>query len=168
MSNLERIQNRLGRLIAQLESEGEDANHRVKDAVADCLLPDIDDKLREDLYRSCRTQATLQGYGEYLPKSGERGGTSAIAPTLHAAKSAIVAFVSGGVEASPDVLAFLFRKKNKDGLIYYTEDSFADFLYNSTDRRLEDDYKDKKWDGSLDSLMEAYRASLEETPEEDA
>ena len=168
MSNLERIQNRLGRLIAQLESEGEDANQRVKDAVADCLLPDIDDKLREDLYRSCRPQATLQGYGEYLPKSGERGGTSAIAPSLHAAKNAIVAFVSGGVEASPDVLAFLFRKKNKDGLIYYTEDSFADFLYNSTDRRLEDDYKDKKWDGSLDSLMEAYRASLEETPEEDA
>ena len=62
----------------------------------------------------------------------------------------------------------MFRKKNKDGLNNYTEDSFADFLYNSTDRRLEDDYKDKKWDGSLDSLMEAYRASLEETPEEDA
>lgn len=168
MSNLERIENRLGRLVAQLESEGKDANQRVKDAVADCLLPDIDDKLREDLYRSCRTQATLQGYGDYLPKSGERGGTSAIQPTLDSAKNAIVAFVAGGIQASPDVLAFLFRKKNKEGLIYYTEDTLADFLYNSSNRRLEDDYKDKKWDGLLDSLMEAYRSSLEETPQEDA
>lgn len=168
MNNLERIQNRLGRLIAQLEAEGKDANQRVKFAVEDCLIPDIDDKLREDLYRSCRAQATLHGYEPYLPKSGERGGSSVIQPTLDSAKNALVAFVAGGIQASPDVLAFLFRKKNKEGLVYYTEDTLADFLFKSSNRRLDDDYKDKKWDGSLDSLMENYRSSLEETQQEDA
>ena len=165
MSNLERITNRLEPLSAQLKKEGKDANQRVVMAVEDCLLTTIDDKLRASLYAACRTTATLHGYADYLPKSGQRDANNALSPAFTAIKDSITSFVVAGLTHNPDALVYLFRKKNKENIIYYTEETLVDFLYNSTTRRLEDDFKNKVWDGQLESLTTNYESHINETNE---
>lgn len=160
-SNRDRYENRLARLVAKLEEEGEEANQRVKFAVEDCLDPEIDNKLRTQMYNGVRGVATKYGYGEYLPAQGERGTASVIQPTLDAAKTAITSFVMAGLQEAPEVLAFLRRKKNKNGIIYYSPDTLVKWLNDSTAKRLEDDHKDNAADHNLQPLLDAYAAHME-------
>lgn len=160
-SNLDRYENRLARLVAKLEEEGKEANQRVVYAVEDCLDPEIDNKLRTQLYNGVRATATKYGYGDYLPAQGERGAASVIQPTLDAANTSITAFVRAGLQEAPEVLAYLRRKKNKAGIIYYTADSLTKWLYTSTAKRLEDDHKDNAADNNLQPLLDAYAAHLD-------
>lgn len=159
--NIERYENRLARLVARLEEEGKEANQRVQFAVEDCLDPDIDNKLRTQLYNGVRATATKYGYADYLPAQGERGASSVIQPTLDGAETSISNFVRAGLQEAPEVLAYLRRKKNRNGVIYYTTDSLIQWLTKSTTKRLEDDHKENVADNNLQPLLDAYAAHLE-------
>lgn len=168
-TNLDRYQNRLAKLLAKLETEQGDTPYgdmpkawrRTMDAVEDVLDTDIDNKLRIQMYNGCRATATKYGYKDDLPASGERGAASPIQPTIDAMVAAITLLIRAGLEQAPEVLSFLRRKKNKAGIIYYTEESLIEWLVKSTQKRLEDDHKDNTADNNLTPLLDAYQMHLE-------
>lgn len=149
MSNLERITNKLSALIVALE---ETPNNRVQDAVDDCLDPDISDKDRTYNYTYCRKQANRFGYGAYLTKSGSRDADPALADATAYIEKTLTTFVQAGIGACPDVLDIMRPKKNKKGILRYTEESLIKTLVSSCVKWHTEAYKNKQWSGSTDEL----------------
>lgn len=149
MSNLERINNKLSALIVALE---EKPNNRVQDAVDDCLEPAISDKDRTYNYTYCRKQANRFGYGEYLPKSGSRDADPALAAATAHIEKTFTTFITAGLEACPDVLDIYRPKKNKSGILRYTQETLIKTLVSSCVKWHTDAYKNKQFDGSVGQM----------------
>lgn len=152
MSNKQRIENKLKALITALEEEGDEANRRVLDAVEDCLADDISDKDRTYNYTYCRKQANRFGYGAYLPKSGARDADPALADAIAYIEKTITTFVQAGVHHCPDVLDIMRPKKNKKGILRYTEETLIKTLVASCVKWHTEAYKNKQFSGSVDEM----------------
>jgi len=149
MSNYDRIKNRLSGLITALET---DPHPRVQMAVEDCLDETIDDKERNYAYGYCRKQAKRFGYEAYLPKSGSREADPVLAPAIAYITKTFTTFVTAGIEACPDILDIMRPKKNKENRINYTQESLIKTLAHSCETWHTNAYKNKMWDGSVDTM----------------
>lgn len=163
MSNKERIRNRLSMLIERLKEEPHD---RVQMSVDDCLVEDIDDKERNYLYGYARKQAKRFGYEDYLPKSGSKEADPVLAPALLHITKVFTDFVKAGLSGSPDVLDIMRPKKNGKGIILYTEESLIKTLAASCELWHTNAYKNKYWDGSVESMPTIALPTVEADSEE--
>jgi len=164
MSNLDRITNRLSALVVALE---ENPHPRVQMAVEDCLDPDIDDKDRTYAYGYARKMATRFGYEDYLPKSGSRQPDPVLAPAIAYINKTFTTFVQAGLKACPDILEIMRPKKNKAGIINYTQDTLITTLTASCEKWHTDAYKNKLWDGQVDTMSTISLPTTEEVDSEE-
>ena len=149
MSNRERIKNKLEPLMRALK---ELPNDRVMMAVEDCLDPDIDDKERNYNYGYARKTAKRFGYEEHLPKSGSRDADPVLVEAITYITSTFTTFVKAGLETCPELLTIMRPKKNGKGIILYTEESLIKTLAASCELWHTNAYKNKQWDGSINTM----------------
>tara|TARA_R100001377_G_scaffold83946_2_gene66431 strand:+ start:558 stop:1016 length:459 start_codon:yes stop_codon:yes gene_type:complete len=135
---------------------------RVQMAVDDCLVEDIDDKERNYLYGYARKQAKRFGYEEYLPKSGSKEADPILAPALIYITQVFTSFVKAGLKEQPDLLDIMRPKKNGKGLILYTEESLINTMVASCNLWHTNAYKNKYWDGSVESMPNITIPTTEE------
>ena len=164
MSNLQRIENKLSALIVALE---ETPNNRVQDAVDDCLDPDISDKDRTYNYTYCRKQANRFGYGAYLSKSGSRDADPALADATAYIEKTFTTFIQAGLSSCPDILDIMRPKKNKKGILKYTEESLIKTLVSSCVKWHTEAYKNKQFSGSVADMVTIGTDSIEEADSEE-
>jgi hypothetical protein len=155
--NIERIENRLSRLIVYL---ADNPNQRMTYAVEDCLNPDISDELRQAAYTALRTQAKIQGLIEYLPTSGQRALDPALVEAFAHIDEQVANFVEAGFNASNDTVNIIMRpKKNKDGRTHYNQQTLTETIIASAKRWYREAYKNQMWNGNISTMNDVSEPS---------
>tara|TARA_R110000822_G_scaffold46818_14_gene124576 strand:+ start:2772 stop:3272 length:501 start_codon:yes stop_codon:yes gene_type:complete len=163
MTNKERIANKLAPLMLALENTPHD---RVQMAVDDCLADELDDKERDYAYGYARKSATRFGYGEYLPKSGSREVDPNLVTSIAYINKQFTTFVTAGLEACPELLLIMRPKKNKQGVITYTQETLIKTLASSCELWHTNQYKNKNWDGQVETMVSIAGPTSEANSEE--
>ena len=164
--NLERIENRLAGVIAQLAIEGKKANVRVQHAVEDCLQTDISDQDRLKYYASASVTCRKHGYGDKLPASGSRDVDPTLAKSWAHIETTLTNFVSDGLVNNPDALMMQRPKKNNAGIIMHTQQTLIDTMVSAAQRWYTNAQKDKHWDGSIEAMNNIVIPNNNTTTEE--
>jgi hypothetical protein len=76
-------------------------------------------------------------------------------------------FVQAGLKACPDILEIMRPKKNKAGIINYTQDTLITTLTASCEKWHTDAYKNKLWDGQVDTMSTISLPTTEEVDSEE-